>query len=592
MLASCAAAGIPAVVHSSSPVASLIVLTDTGVRRDGLPVLARHPTPDAVQEVLSRGYAARLLALFHLEQRFVGRTVEPAYLLLSDNQGGFPRFGFYLDGVKHPNTAYVDLHRRSALSGRPGAIDQIFPHELLHIIVFHLAGDAPEGRASQVHALGVATDRITAFNEGFAEHAQVMAIDDPDAVPATRAIATDTALRARAFDDFDAYRRALAARWSVAPKARMTFPFWFSRGEQVLRYHAVQENLFAHRPDIPDRLYAPPRAYEAYLLENVLPGQPEGAPKSPSRLLASEGVVSALFVRFVTAPAIQNRQRESGFYSRFGADPSSLAPLDNAYLKLFAAIHASGYDAAAVIEAYSRLFPDERETVAGILRSTLLGQEPPTATALWLLNNAFAVGTSLFDQFRGLPRPYAFDLNACSEADLIGVPGMDRSLAKAIVEHAPFHELDDLRRVPGMRPEMMATFARMRAASEAPPAPGTSQEGELSLKRVLMPYAWRALQIWLVSTLGAMALYRLVRRLSWWRLALNGLMGAAVGLVAGWTIDPGFGLLALAAPVAAFGLPGSVMRLSRSRSGREALRVLAAWTAVGLVAALAVTPLW
>src|SRR4029079_1036090 len=120
----------------------------------------------------------------------------------TDNQGGFPRKGFVMNGLVQADVAYIDLHRRSTLSGRYGAMDQIFPHELLHIVVATLAGEAPEGEANQVHAVGVTTDRVTAFNEGFAEHAQVMAIDDDDAVPETRALRDDAEGRARAFELF------------------------------------------------------------------------------------------------------------------------------------------------------------------------------------------------------------------------------------------------------------------------------------------------------------------------------------------------------------------------------------------------------
>ena len=88
-----------------------------------------------------------------------------------------------------------------------------------------------------------------------------------------------------------------------------------------------------------------------------------------------------------------------------------------------------------------------------------------------------------------------------------------------------------------------------------------------------------------------MALYRTARRTRWWRLLLNGLAGSAVGLVAGWTIDQGTGLLALAMPVALFGVPGALTLLTRSRSGRDAGRVLLAWAVSAIAAALAVVPL-
>jgi DNA uptake protein ComE-like DNA-binding protein len=570
----------------------VVVYSDTGERRVGLPVVVPHPVPTPYLRVLTRGYAARLLRLYQLEQRLVrpGRAPQPGVLVLSDNQGGFPRFGLYRDSAQ-PATAYVDLHRRSAPAGRPGAIDQIFPHELLHVIVHDLAGPPPAGPASQVHAIGVATDRITAFNEGFAEHGQVMSIDDPDAVPETRSLGSDASMRALAFQRFEEYRRALGARMRVAPKAQMTFPLWFSRAEQVLRYHAVRENLFAREPPVPRRLYTTARAYDAYLLDNMLPGRADGPPRSVARLLATEGVISAWFYRFVTDRGIQEVYREEPFYQQFGITREAVDPLDNAYLKLFAAIRAGGHDAAAVASAYVRLFPDEEAALHAIARSVLVDRPLQAPPQLWVLNDAFKTGTSLFDQFRGAPRSHTFDLNASSVADLVAVPGVDVTLAEAIIRAAPFESIDDLGRVNGMAPDVVESLQQMRNALLQPPSSGPAPEARLSLTAVLMPYVWRAVTVWALSAIAGAALYRVVRRVSWWRLLLNGLAAGFVALGVGWTIDPGTGLLALAAPVALFGLPGAAIRAVRSREPREAFTVVLAWALAGGPAAAALTPL-
>ena len=50
-------------------------------------------------------------------------------------------------------------------------------------------------------------------------------------------------------------------------------------------------------------------------------------------------------------------------------------------------------------------------------------------------------------------------------------------------------------------------------------------------------------------------------------------------------------MLALFVPVVMFGVPGALVRTIRTRSGREAFIVLAAWTAAALPAWLAVTPI-
>jgi hypothetical protein len=195
------------------------------------------------------------------------------------------------------------------------------------------------------------------------------------------------------------------------------------------------------------------------------------------------------------------------------------------------------------------------------------------------------------DRYRGVPRAHTFDLNARAAADLAGVRGMSASLAAAILASVPYVSIEDLQRVPGMTPAVLATFREMRRAMEAPLAPGTSDEKALSFKKILMPYVWRALVVWLMCAVAAGALYRMIRRVSWWRLLLNGLGAALVGLLAGWTIDSGTGLLAIALPVALFGMPGAIIGVWRSRSIREAVAVLGAWGLASLAPLLAVRPI-
>jgi hypothetical protein len=64
-----------------------------------------------------------------------------------------------------------------------------------------------------------------------------------------------------------------------------------------------------------------------------------------------------------------------------------------------------------------------------------------------------------------------------------------------------------------------------------------------------------------------------------------------VGLVAGWTIDTGTGVLALALPLALFGVPGAIIGMWRARSIRAAGPVLAAWALASLVPLVLVRPI-
>jgi hypothetical protein len=77
-----------------------------------------------------------------------------------------------------------------------------------------------------------------------------------------------------------------------------------------------------------------PALYAAYLLENVLPGEPDEPPKSAARMLATEGVVSALFFRWATDASLRNAYRGPSFYEQFGTKRIDVSPAENIYLKM------------------------------------------------------------------------------------------------------------------------------------------------------------------------------------------------------------------------------------------------------------------
>jgi len=586
----------------------LVVLTPTGETRDGLPVFTPHPAATAHEAALARGFSGRLLRLYRWEQQFLARrdgsAVEPAYLLLSRNQGGFPRFGFWLDGVRKAGVGYVDLHEGSKLTGRFGAMDQIFPHELMHVIVQQLSAPPPPGLggANQVHAIGVRTDRVTAFNEGFAEHVQVMAVDDEDAAPETGALAADPGPPALARARFDAYRRALEASWSLAPPARMGFALWFSQTEQALRYHGVKANLFAREVDVPEGVLTRRDLYPAYLLENILPGRDDAPAKSTSRLLATEGVMAALFSRWVRDPVLQRPGDDPSFYVRFGVDADEATPLDRAYLKIFAVLaDRRTHDAASLVRGYVEMFPGEAEAVAHLVRGAGLTWPLSDAPEIWLANDQFSTGTTVFDQFRALPRVHTFDLNAASVVDLLTVEGVTPDLARTIQRGAPYASLEALAAVPGVSAGLLARLAAMRDGMARVREENARADIEsIDLMRIFRPVFSRA-AVWIaIGALLAAGLYRLVRKLSLPRLVLNGFTAASLGLLATWVLGaalqvgsgPANPALLPFLPVVAFGLPGAAWQFVGRRSGAEALRVACAW-ALACAPSLAITqPLW
>lgn len=609
------AAGPPPAHAQEQPVGArpplLQVLSETGGTRNGVPVYAGHGDAARYIAGLSRGFSGRLLRLYALEQHYLqvtkGVEPEPAYLLVSSHMGGFPRFGFYLGSRDKRTAGYVDLRGERRIGGSFGGMDQIFPHELGHVIMAQLAGPPKRGGSNQMHAVGVRTDPNNAFSEGFAEHFQVMAVDDPDALPETRALLRDDFFARRASMQMREYAREMDATWPVPGRRRGAFPFWFSGSEQALRYYGVKANAFARQPAIPDRLLRG-NPYAAYLLENILPGGPSDPPKTAAQLASTEGVIAALFVRWLNDPQVQGMRRDAAFYLPWGLTADAVAPLDNAYLKLFYALSVSRpSNVHEAIAGYKACFPEEAAVLDRVVRSIAVGQSLQPTSAIWLANPDFRVGTTVFDQFRSLPRVHVFDLNAASVTDLVAVPGVDRPLAEAIRRRAPYAAVEDLRLVRGMDPSLVTRFRALHQRWTTMRDNPVDEEFGLSLAALLRPFVLRLVALIAVAAILGAAAYRLAMPRSWPRAIVDGLAASAVGWFVEVALDLPAGAAAIIGPLLLLGLPAALYCLvlpNRTRRCmmarrspvaaptrlRLALTVLFAWALAALPLVVLMTP--
>ncbi len=63
------------------------------------------------------------------------------------------------------------------------------------------------------------------------------------------------------------------------------------------------------------------------------------------------------------------------------------------------------------------------------------------------------------------------DLNTASEADLAQIPWIGKDRARELVQHRPFHEINDLRRIPGFTDDIVDELVRGGATvGDAQPA--------------------------------------------------------------------------------------------------------------------------
>jgi len=510
------------------PVGILVPATDAqghalqATAPDGKPYPVFRPPQDSpliehVREVMQNSFAQQVLKLDRYARNLVlrepgraaePRLTEPMYLLLSGEEGGFARFGFWLEdpraGRRLVMAGYVDLVVDEG-DVDSGGLEEIFSHELGHLILKSLLGDITSGPSRKMHQSMTVTDYPTAFDEGYAEHFQPLVRD-----------ATD-----------NANSRVLSKGATATDLDRL----WLSRLDQQLRTDGVKRNLFIHRKASPAAALQPdPDRYQLFLDSETSVDFLSDVLKNAQEMMASEGVIATLFYRFVNDGRLRNQYREAGFYQPFLAPGVSMAdiknvisPYENVNLKLFAAmLKVAGQSVNThqpliieIVDAYASLFPEEAEAMYGVFLQTTHGvtasQELATAfegatiagrrgdieafrqrsgaafvllkattqqvaqgklalranlgPELWVLNSSFKIAPAVWERDRSLP--LTINLNTASEAELMTLPGVDLGIARRIVaeRHARgfFRNLDELRAAAALSPALSQSLAEMSA---------------------------------------------------------------------------------------------------------------------------------
>jgi hypothetical protein len=468
----------------------------------------------AHQVILLDRYARNLLLSEIAGQAPPQYLTGPAYLLMSQEEGGFARYGFWLEDTKGQRqlvlAGYVDLVVGQD-SVEDGNLEEIFSHELGHQVLGELVGKLPPGASRNMHQSMTITDDPTAFDEGYAEHFQ----------PLVRDATTNSHLRE-------------LTKGATSTDLDM---LWISRLDRQLRTDGVKRNLFIHRKTLPataldpgaDRygLYLASETSTAFLNDEFCNGQ---------QMMASEGVIATLFYRIVNAPALRDHYRDLAFYRPFlGADVSAdrlrqaISPYENVNLKLFVAMRRAAKEIAsgvppmiALVNSYAAAFPDEAPAIytvflhttrgatasqelaeafdraaadgmrgdIGAFRSSALGafsllkstvdrvargELPVDANLgpqLWLVNADFKIAPAIWSSDRSLP--FTLNLNTATEVDLMTIPGVDLAAARKIVSarraRSFFRTLDDLNAVlaPPLVQKFRAMSEQMKTTSSIP----------------------------------------------------------------------------------------------------------------------------
>lgn len=491
--------GVPP-VHA----AGLAVLEETGTSRaaaDGksYPVLRPARVSNAmrlVQTQLEDPFGAFVLRLDALA-REIGRAHDAgrgndheSFLLISQEDGGFARLGFWLaaEGAGEPvlcECHYVVMTADEA-SLADGRFLEVFGHELGHVMLRRLRGAWPAGMSRSYHSSLTLTDYPTAFDEGFAIHLQ-----------------------------------ALAARLSGLPGLRDRVhgiasddlvELWHGRRDQRLRVAGVRSNQFVWEK-LADPALAPAPGDDSHAAG--WPALELSTAFSPVRLrngqqmLASEGAVATLIYRLVFALGGASASEAEALLPAYRAIFGALArmPLD-AGTPLAAALFAelAGSDAARAPRIYraflsttfgATVAPEHARDAEALAADGMLGRIEAFGGQLGAMRKAQAalvedlvaqrrqltdaLGPELWlaNPDRKIPAapwvseatlPATVNLNTAHEAQLVAHLGISPAEARALVEarraaHA-FASLDAAIQAAGLSGSAAQRLRKQASAAE------------------------------------------------------------------------------------------------------------------------------
>lgn len=284
---------------------------------------------EALQREASRGTTAAVLALDELAMQTAGASAGTTWLYLSQEDGGFARRGFWLQEggtVRWVDEAMVDLVV-DAGSVDDGSFEEIFAHELGHVMLRRLLPGLPAGYSRTPHHSFSVTDQQTAFDEGWATHFQGLA----------RLLTQNARLRTQ----------------DAGLEGKADTALWLSNLDRAMRIDGMRRNWFVHR-----QTARPGVSAQAF---DLSPSFDPAQLKSAAQMLACEGAVATFFYRQLATP--------------------NAAALGARYAPMFRALHAMSLekpDAATpplplLARTLAREAPDDGKRFIAVLAETSRG---------------------------------------------------------------------------------------------------------------------------------------------------------------------------------------------------------------------------
>jgi len=462
----------------------VVILEPSDSLIDGFPLLREKPMDDTVSETVYKlfreSYMKQSVVYYYLIQNYlvsIGdlEQYEPAYLLLSKNQGGFPQFGFYLlsgdEILDKTRVPYVELVKNNPKpENYLGSMTQIYPHEMGHVFYRMLSSDSDSTAPGSIdiHYSSLTTDYRTAFNEGIAMHFENMArMFDPDTDRREAILLDVEEKKTSSAKKIEGYQRDFTWPFRIG-FYRASMITWYQNYEDIKRYEWVRDADFKYANST--EIFKDPEKSLYYRNSGI---NKSSSLKSLQRTLATEGVIASFFVRLadfvpskISIDSIPLKYFMAGrnTNSEFSQQPDSRTLQ---YLKIFYILNqhvdfsnTENSQFLDFIEGYLVEFPDEKEAVAQFFKEATGYQYPvDPGPELWVINPNHEHGMLVMDPFGAITLPfYVFNLNAATIEDLLTFDEISQEQAHHIIDHisfnGPLNNYETLNEVASLKPEI------------------------------------------------------------------------------------------------------------------------------------------
>lgn len=394
---------------------NIVMLEPTEETREDLPVYMQDGNYEGFDEIYNSSIIKDFIRIYNNSLKYSKNANTKLNIIFKKDSGCYGGNEFYLKDEKgnyeKKDENYIELSTGMLKrEGQIGGITEIFPHELGHVIYGMSAksSDFNWPSSSNMHYSDVITSYHTAFNEGFAEHFQKIAIKYEQNDGLKERINKDLEIKEGYLGVKDKIKRDFNMPLRLE-FYRVISPFWQSKYEEIKRltYDGYLDSINQDFDDLNKSL-----VYNSLALEKG-----EDA-KSYEKSLSTELVVANFFFKLVD---------------------EGEGVLDERYEKIVNVFskYLNSDDMPEIIQfvnGYINEYPKEKDRVLQAFKEATGHDYKEKCKKEIFLTSEESYSNSIMDQYGANKSKCRLNINICDYMQLMSL-GLSKEDSKAILDY-------------------------------------------------------------------------------------------------------------------------------------------------------------